>query len=577
VKQGEKMILSTEKLEKRNRKHYPADLDVTNWDNLKEHYQQLLEYEINSSEDLSKFIEIASELEIIISDEMADKYIKMTRFADNEDYQKDFNSFYSSIVAPSEEYSHKINEKFYDSPYKDELSDEEYGHLKKIIANTIEIFREENIPLKTKEMELQNKYGELISRMTVLFDGKEQTLAQLGKYLQEPDRKTREEAWRLRYKRLIEDSDRLNQIFDDLKELRIKQARNAGFDNYRDYKHQEMGRFSYAPQDVIQFHDSVEKVIIPFLKEQNAIRKEKLGVDVLRPWDTTVDLDGKVLKPFSENGEFIEKAIKTLAKVDPDFGITLNKMDNTGLLDLENRKGKAPGGYNYPLRELGSSFIFMNSVGLQRDVSTLLHESGHAMHSLATKDINLAQYRECPSEVAELASMAMELLTMEHWNEYYKDEDDFRKAKKDQLLGTLSFLPWCMTVDALQQWIYTNPNHTVEERFEYFTALKDRFNADVDWTGLETEAKHAWMFQLHIFEVFFYYIEYGMAQLGALSIYMNYRQNKAEAITKYKEMLGKGYSLPIDKLYETAGVKFDYSAQNLAELIGFVKDELSLL
>jgi oligoendopeptidase F len=318
----------------------------------------------------------------------------------------------------------------------------------------------------------------------------------------------------------------------------------------------------------------VEKVVLPFLRELNEERKEKLGLEKVRPWDTAVDLDGKVLKPFETTEEFVGKAVKILNRVDREFALNLDKMDNTGLLDLENRKGKAPGGYNYPLQEMGSSFIFMNAVGLHRDVVTLLHESGHAMHSAATKDIPIATYKHTPSEVAELASMAMELLTIDYWDEYYDSEEDFQKAKRDQLQGTLKFLPWCMIVDAFQQWIYTHPDHNKEERYEQFSKLVKRFNTGVDWSGLEEEEKYSWMFQLHIFEVPFYYIEYGMAQLGALSIYKNYREKGKKAIDDYKKFLQLGYTRPVDQLYEAAGINFDFSEKRLAELVDFVRNEL---
>jgi oligoendopeptidase F len=571
------MKLTEEKIIKRKRKYYPEDYNVHDWNVVEKSLQELRDFNIGSSDDLIAMMEKSSELSMIISEEMANLYIKMTCYADKQEYQENYNKFYGSIVAKAQPYINELNKKFYDSPYKDELSDEEYGHLKRIIANEIEIFREENVPLKTKVVELANKYGEINSKMTVEYDGKEQTLAQLSKYLLEPDRKVREEVWRLRHKRMEEDREVLDDLFDEMRELREKQAKNAGFDNYRDYKHKEMGRFAYTPQDIEEFHNSVEKVVLPFLKELTAERKEKLKVDVVRPWDTAVDLDGRILKPFETTEEFVSKGIKILQKVDKDFALNLNKMDNTGLLDLENRKGKAPGGYNYPLEELGTSFIFMNAVGLHRDVVTLLHEAGHAMHSFATNNISLSPYKDTPSEVAELASMAMEMLTIDYWDEYYSSEEDFKKAKRDQLEGTLSFLPWCMKVDAFQQWIYTNQQQTKEERAEYFAHLMDRFNTGVDWNDLEDQKRNAWMFQLHIFEVPFYYIEYGMAQLGALSVYKNYREKGKQAIDDYKRFLSLGYKKPVDKLYEAAGIKFDFSEKQLAELLRFVRKELEEL
>ena len=569
------MAETDDKVVKIPRKFYPENLDLSTWLNVERCYADLIDMSIESVRDLLYFLERTSELEFIIGDLMARKYIKMTCNADNSDLQKDFNSFYSNVVAPSEELSHKINEKFYKSPFKKELPLKEFAHLNMMIANTLELFRENNIPLKTKEMELQNKYGEINSQMTAIYDGKEQTLAQLSKYLENPDRNIREVVWHIRYNRLLEDREKLNLLFDELKEIRIQQACNSGYDNYRDYKHQEMGRFAYSPSDTLTFHKSVEDVVLPFIVELNDKKRIKLGFEQLKPWDSAVDADGRVLKPFTDNHSFIVKTKSILSLTDPVFGYNFARMHNTALLDLDNRKGKSPGGYNYPLREMGSSFIFMNAVGLQKDIVTLLHEAGHAMHSFATSDIKLAQYRECPSEVAELASMAMELLTMDFWDQFYPDAEDLRKARLDQLKGTLSFIPWCMIVDAFQHWVYTNPQHSISEREEYFASLMKRFNGGLDWTGLDEQERNSWMFQLHIFDAPFYYIEYGIAQLGALAIYKNYREDKKQAIRQYQEMLSLGYTKPIDQLYEVAGIKFDFSAPYISELVSFVRNEMN--
>ncbi len=300
-------------------------------------------------------------------------------------------------------------------------------------------------------------------------------------------------------------------------------------------------------------------------------------MEELRPWDLAVDLDGRKLSPFETTDEFVTKAIKVLHKVNPQYALQLEMMNNTGLLDLENRKGKAPGGYNTGINNLASSFIFMNHVKLHNDVVTLLHEAGHAMHSAATKDISIDYYCDTPSEVAELASMSMELLSMDYWDEYYQNPADLKKARRDQLEGTLSFLPWCMTVDAFQHWVYLNPEHTPQEREEAYIELNKRFAAGVNWSGLEDYRKLGWMPQLHIFEVPFYYIEYGMAQLGALSVYMNYRHNPQEALRQYQNFLELGYQKPVREVYECAGIPFDFSEERIGKLVDFVRQELKSL
>lgn len=568
------MNYTDEKIVKKPRVFFAEDLDITKWENVEKVLKELEAEEINSADELIKFLEKLGEFSDILDEEMARRYIKMTCFADDENIEKAYNDFYANIIAKVRPYDFKFKKKFYDSPYRQEL-DEEYGHLNKIISNDIELFREENIPLGVEERKLANKYGSIFSKLTVTYKGEEKTLSQLAPFLKEPDRKVREEVWRLRNEKMLEKRLEFNQLFDQLKELRIQQAKNAGFDNYRDYMHQRKGRFSYTPEDIYKFHDAVEKEVLPFLKELSQERKEKLGIADLRPWDTAVDLDGKILKPFKTIDEFVDKAIDILYEIKPEFGIRLNLMKNSDLLDLENRKGKAPGGYNYTLQETGAPFIFMNAVGMHNNVVTLLHESGHAMHSFATKDIKIDAYKGTPSEIAELASMSMEFLSMNLWNKYYPEKADFNKARQDQLKGALSFLPWCMIVDAFQHWIYLNPDHTIEEREAYFCSLMDRYNTGVNWEGLEEFKKIIWLYQLHIFEVPFYYIEYGMSQLGALSVYKNYKlSGKEEALKKYENFLSLGYSKPVDKLYEAAGIKFDFSAPYVKKLVDFVREEL---
>lgn len=567
----------TDKLEKVPFRYLPDDFDITDAEAVQSFLRQLSGVTPDSPKALETLLLKVSDLQKALSDELSWRYVRMTVHADDESYADAYNSFYANVFAPTEPLLFEIRKLYYNSPHRDALPKNVYAHLDRIVAKDIELFREENVPLKIGESELANKYGAMVSKMSATFDGEEQTVAQLSVHLKDPDRKRREEAWRLRMGCFASKEQELDSLFDELLALRVKIAANAGFDNYRDYMHTEMGRFSYTPQELYAFHEAVEKVVVPFVTEMDEHRRETLGLDKLKPWDTIVDLDGRKLKPFEDTREFIDKAVEVLSRVRPDYATQLKLMENSGLLDLENRKGKAPGGYNTTINSLGSSFIFMNHVKLHNDVVTLLHESGHAMHSAAMKDIALAPYCETPSEVAELASMGMELLTMDHWNVYYQDPVDLEKAKRDQLEGTLSFLPWCMMVDAFQHWVYLHPDHTPQQRREAFLDLSSRFMPSVDWTGLEAFRHLRWMMQLHIFEVPFYYIEYGMAQLGALSIYKNYRENGAAAIDAYQEFLKLGYTKPVRELYQAAGIEFDFSEQRISALVDFVRGELDNL
>ena len=564
-----------ETLTPRPYKHLPAGFEVTSPESVKGFMRKLLDKPIACEGCLAELLEQYSELEKAVSDELSRRYIQMTVHADDENREKAYNEYYSQIVAPLEPLGFELKKKYYANPNRSVLPEEEYAHLDRMLAKDIEIFREENVPLKVQESELANKYGGIVSKMAAQFDGKEQTVAQLAVYMKDPDRQKREDSWRLRLGCFAEREADLDRLFDEMRGLRMKLAANAGFDNYRDFMHADMGRFSYTPEDLYKFHDAVEREVMPFVRDLDGKRRQALGLDALRPWDTTVDLDGRKLKPFETTEEFVAKTVRILEKVNPAYARQLTLMNNSGLLDLENRKGKAPGGYNTNLNDLGSSFIFMNHVKLHNDVVTLLHEAGHAMHAAAMKDIALAPYCDTPSEVAELASMSMELLSMDYWDEFYASADDLKKAKKDQLEGTLTFLPWCMTVDAFQHWVYLHPQHTPEQRRQAYLEISGRFSSIVDWSGLESYRHLRWMMQLHIFEVPFYYIEYGMAQLGALSIYMNYRRDKEKALRQYQDFLNLGYTKPVREVYRAAGIDFDFSAGRIRELVDFVKAELA--
>lgn len=557
---------------KKMRKYYPESFEIITWENLEKELKRLLEFEISSVEELITFWETVSELTKILEDKVAWLYISMTRFADKPENRDAFNEFMSKIIAKGEPYQFKLKKKFFDNPFRKDLPDK-FDHLGMLLANEIELFREENVALSVKEQELSSRYGEMTSKMTALFDGEEKTMQQLASYLESPDRKVREKTWRLRCERYMQDQVELDKLFDELKEIRKQIAKNAGFDNYRDYIHQEKGRFSYTPENLLELHQTIEKVVVPFICDLNQERADKLGIEKLKPWDFDVDICGENSKIFNDHNELIEKGIKTIDGVDPIFSKELERMRDAGFLDLENRKGKAPGGYCYTLYEDNSSFIFMHAVGIKYDLKVFVHEAGHAMHNIMSKSGPIYQYTSFPSEVAELASMSMELISFAHWDNFYA-KNKLNLIRRGELADKLRFIPWGVAVDAFQHWIYTNPDHTPEERAEYFSKLLDRFKIAGDWSGLEKEKAMRWMMQLHIFEVPFYYIEYVLAQLGAIGIYKNYRENSQMALEKYKNFLKVGYSKSVTETYETAGIPFDFSEKYIKELIDFVRDEL---
>lgn len=554
----------------------PKNFEFT-WENIEPYFQELIERKLDSPEDLKKWLRDKSELESVLAEEFAWRYIRMNIDTQKEAFSKAFQYFVQEInpkIAPLE---NKLNHKLNDSPLKQELSEPKFSNLLKALENQIQLYREENIPLFSKLEEDSQKFGQINAQMSIEYKGKEYTLQQASKFLKRTDRKVREEVYRLISERRKKEIKPLNELFDSLIADRQKVAKNAGFDNYRDYKFKAMNRFDYSPEDCFKLHDSVAKYVVPLANQVMKKRKEKLGLETLRPWDLSVDIEGKEpLSPFEKGEELLDKAINCFNRIDPFFGTCLSEMQKQNLLDLESKKGKAPGGFNYPLYETGLPFIFMNAVGSFRDVITMVHEGGHAVHSVLSHPLELVDFKSCPSEVAELASMGMELISMDHWEDFFPNKEDLLRAKRDQLIDILSTLPWVACIDKFQHWIYTHPNHSTEEREQAWLEIHGEFNSnEIDWSGLEDIQKNLWQRQLHLFEVPFYYIEYGMAQLGALALWKNYRINPKKTIEQYKSALSLGYTKSIGEIYAAAGISFDFSADYIQELVSFVQQEIN--
>ncbi|MGL4560918.1 MAG: M3 family oligoendopeptidase, partial [Brevinema sp.] len=466
----------------------------------------------NTLEELELFLQKIDELNHKINDTGAEIYIKSTCDTSDKKILEDYQAFQQNIIGyyAAKDFSFKkIMLASQALPVWIQKHDQTGVLLDKLIRNSYDLFREENIPLSIEESALGLEYRTIVGGMTVHFQDEEKTMPELAVYLQDSDRSIREAAWRTRSEKMHAHKEELNALFDKLFTIRQQIAHNAGFKNFRDYAHQAKNRFSYTIEDIHAFHDAVQEEMMPLIAELNQKRKQTLNLDRLRPWDMAVSLDGKILKPVADPADLIPKHISMMTKTDPLFGQNFTSMRDTDLLDLFNRKNKAPGGYSYPLSKYGASFIFMNAVGMHSDLTTLVHEIGHAMHEFAQSNHQYTSLLGLPMEAAELASMSMEMLTMDHWKECYTDPADFKKAKYDQIAGALKFFPWCMIVDKFQQKIYTNAD-TAEKREKAFLEIMTQFSdkAGLDWSGLEREKAIQWLFQLHIFEVPFYYIEY---------------------------------------------------------------------
>jgi len=560
-------------------KHYiPENLEMK-WENLEPLLIELRDRQINSVEELEQWLRDRSEFEAAIEEDFAWRYIRMTCDTVSEELLQNFQYFATEIEPKIAPYSNELNKKLVESEYFDQLDNDKYFVYLRSIKKSLELFREENIPIQTEIQVEQQKYQSITGAMSVHIGDKEFTLEQAAAILKSPDREKRQEAWEKITGRRLENKEELDKLFDLLRVLRHKVALNAGFENFRDFMFQALGRFDYTPQDCYSFHEAIELEVVPVLKEQAEKRKQALGLEALKPWDTDVDITGQApLKPFQNGEELIEKSIQCFSNISRYLGERLEIMKENKLFDVESRKGKAPGGYNYPLAETGAPFIFMNSANTFRDLTTMVHEGGHAVHTFLTADLELNDFKHCPSEVAELASMSMELISMDNWDVYFSDPEELKRAKRDQLIDVIKTLPWVAVVDQFQHWIYTNPDHTDEQRREAWIQIYERFGASfVDWSDNKEAEANLWQKQLHIFEVPFYYIEYGMAQLGAIAVWKNYKENPEKGLQQYLDALKLGYTKTIKEIYETAGIKFDFSAEYVKELVTFVKSELAKL
>ncbi len=550
------------------------DSKLEKWEDIKPYFDDLLSHEFKSVDDTKDFIKNTGILSAFIEEKIAWAYINMTCHTDNEEYVKRFQFLTGEIGPKIEEAFFKLDKKLYDSKFFGKLSGE-YGEYKKSVKTSIELYRENNLALKAEENVISSQYDQIAGSIMVEYKGEEYTLNQISKLMETDNRPKREQLWKISMDKKREYKHDLTAVFDRLFSLRNVIAKNADFENYRDYMFKAKERFDYTPEDCFKFHASVEKHVVPLIRKIQEKHKERLGLDDYRPWDITGLKTGeKPLMPFKDGEELLDKTIKIYKRIRPELGKNLEIMRKNSLFDLDSRKGKAPGGYNYPLMLTNMPFIFMNSVGSQRDVITLMHEGGHAMHSFQTKDMEIMMYKNTPSESAELASMAMELITMDYWDEFYDNETDLNRAKREQLERSIKIFPWVMIVDAFQHWMYENHEHTFRERQAKFAEILDRFDAGIiNWKGFEDHKSLGWIFQLHITTVPFYYIEYAIAQLGALQVWRNYKTLPDIAVNDYLAALSLGSSKPLPEVYKQAGIKFDFSEDMIAELMDFVNQE----
>ena len=560
-------------IEKRPRKFLPADFVISDWDTLAPYFMALDERSISSVHELEQWLLDASELEAVISEEACWRQIKMTCDTENKTLEESFNYFMLEVQPRMQPWSDKLNKKLLASPFVNELPDPQYFTFLRNVRKQIDLYREDNVPIQAEISVLQQQFGVIAGKMTIEVNNQEYTLQQAAKFLEDEDRSLREQVYRQIAERRYQDREALDQLFDDLLQKRNQLAINAGMDNYRSYRFMELGRFDYDKNMCEQFHQAVKEEVMPLVNAIYSKKKKALGVATLRPWDVEAEPIGtKPLRPFTNGDELTEKSIACLRKLDPFFGDCIDTMRSLGRLDLESRKGKAPGGYNCPLAETGAPFIFMNAAGTLDDVTTMLHEGGHAVHSFLAHPLLLNGFKEYPTEIAEVASMSMELFTMDHWDVFFSDAVELQRAKEQQLERVITIFPWIATIDKFQHWIYEHPHHTRAERSKIWLSILEEFSSPVvDYSGLENYRTYHWQRQLHIFEVPFYYIEYGIAQLGAIGLWQQYHQDPKKALQNYTAALALGGTKTLPELFAAAGLPFDFSAAHIRTLMQFVQ------
>jgi len=461
---------------------------------------------------------------------------------------------------------------------------ERYDLILRSMQNSIEIFREENIPLSVECTRLSTEYQKITGAMTVEFDGMERTMPQMRKFLESNDRDIRRLAWtKIRERRMI-DSERISEIMDDLVRIRHTIAINSGFENYVDYAFRSMERFDYTPKDCLAFHEAVEIHCMPLIHSINEERRNGFGYDELMPWDVneksgdSPDIFGRPpLQPFEEVDDLVSITSKVFYSLSPELGEMFNRLIEGEVLDLDSRKGKAPGGYQYNLEKTGLPFIFMNASGQQGDVETMIHEAGHAFHTMYCSHHDLIQDRNYPIEFAEVASMSMELLTQPYWDEFYDSKETRDRARKMHLEAIIGLLTWICRIDAFQHWMYSNPNHTREERSEAWLDLRAKYGPGTNWNGFEEDEALFWQTQGHLFGAPFYYIEYGIAQLGALQIWMTQLEDPEKALNDYANAMKLGNTRTLPHLFESADIELSFDERHIGSLVSSVRNSLSEL
>ena len=554
-------------------------IDISNVLELENTLSTLLNEVISSKLELENWLKEQSKVIWEIEEQLRSHYIAFQCNTDDEEIKDTFEHDQQFVKPLLKRYQNLLDNKYLESPFRMELDSNVYGLLDTKIKNAQKLFCEENIELEIKEDKLVTEYFEITGGLNGIWDGEEKTITELQSYLQDSNRDTRKKAKTIISEQFLSVEKELQNILNQLIEIRHQKAKNIQLENYRDYMFKKYERFDYSAIDCYELAESIRKYVVPLKDKILLEKKDKLQLDTLRPWDVSaVTPDQKVLKPIANENDLIEKSTHIFNKLDLEFSTLLNRMYKHDCLDLTSRKGKAAGGFCEYLPASQLSFIFMNLNYTQDDIITFIHEMGHSIHNELIKPLKLRQYIEIPAETAELASMTMELFSLNYWNSFYTDKKDLKQAKINYFKDVISYLPVMLIVDQFQHWLYENPTHTSEERNEKYLQLQKHYQSSViHIDGYENWIATSWLPVLHIFEVPFYYIEYAIAQLGALQMYKQYKEDPKQALENYKKALSLGSSQSIKEVYDAAGIRFDFSGETIKELMLFVEKELELL
>ncbi len=556
---------------------YPEhDFDPADTDALSSIFDELEQRELPDADAWRAWLMDMMQFASRVGGEGSRRSVAQARDTTDEEAKERFHHFVSKVGPLFATRWNALEKRLVASPELSEIENRT-ENLEVYLRNTrldLELFNEENTKLSSEDTQIYSEYARHTGGLTIEHKGETLTMQQTGPLLEKQDRAEREDVWRKTAEARKAIREPLEDIFDRMLKLRVRMAKNAGQKDYRELRFKEYHRFDYGPAECEAYHDAVAKHFVPLVGKIQERRREKLGLESLRPWDGAVDPDGAPpFAPYKNEQELIALGEKIFAQVDADFAEDFSFMKENDCLDLWSRKGKAPGGFQATIDDTRRPFIFANSAGSPRDIRTVLHEGGHAFHALLCRNFECQPYRHSPLEFAEVASMSMELMCCEHFDKVFPEEEA-KRARIDQIERTALLFPSAAIIDAFQHWIYTHPEHSRDERKDKWRELSERFAPHTDWSGLEEYRDYAWQRVLHLFKVPFYYIEYAIAQIGALQVWTRYRKDPADAIAKYRSGLRLGGSRPLPELFAAAGIRFDFGDAMLGELASTLEKEL---